>query len=560
MIAPNFKYKVPNSSVCAQICEWQAQNSPQRQINEEPIDVKFWQTLVTAVTIGTDRQPVVLPEAKDDRLDSLLAQIDTTDPAKALLRAAALLSVAQKAGRVSTVPDFDAVSPCPPEDLPICGDIAAYSLQRMLAGDFSEVLPEWLATVAEAGLRVPPESLPDLLDWGNRYPQWKSQILPVLGDRGRWLAAQNPHWEYAEASINRSIWDTGTSAMRRWVLPLLRIRDSAMARDWVLATWKQDKAPDRAAFLATFKMGLSLADEPLLESALDDRSKQVRAIAADLLARLPDSQLTQRAIDRIGNSIDIVTQPRLQIEITLPQKCPDAAIRDGIVVQPPSGMGEKSWWLLQMLGQVPPSFWTATPGELLGELLQVVVSSEWSAALLEGWSIAAERHQTVEWAEALLTILPTFPDKGNNLSELSQKLMDILPIDRRESLVWQVLQTDTSDTPKKLPRDRLKKNHPLLFLLRLCRHLWSRELSLAVLNRVAIEISTSQDHYNWGVRSIVKDFAYFIHPAVVNDAEYSLKNAVKADSYWAQTVDEFVEILQFRHEMLTGIWGNCGRH
>lgn len=532
----------------------------------------MWKTLVSAATIGTNRQPLILPKVKNDHLDRLLTQIDTTDPAKSLLSAAALLSLTQTAGRVPVVPDFEEVSPSPPEDLPVCRQEAAHSLKRMLAGEFPEVLPEWFARVAASRWRVPPECLPDLLDWGNRNPQWKWQLLPLLGSRGRWLAAQNPQWQYAEASIDPSIWETGTSAMRLWTLQLLRSHDPALARDWVSSTWKQDKAPDRAAFLGTFKVGLSLADESLLESVLDDKSKQVRTMAADLLARLPDSQLTQRAIERIASVIQFVTKASLKLEVTLPQTCADAAIRDGIVPQAPSGIGEKAWWVLQMLGQVPPSFWMAThvgakplgdnletnpktdnptalpSGDLSatpGKLLQVAASSEWYAVLLEGWAIAAERHQNVEWAEALLTVLPAFPGTGNNLSELSQNLMEILPIDRRESLVYQVLQEDTGD--------RLRKNHPLLFLLKLCRYLWSRELSLAVLNRVAMEISTSQDNYNWGVRSTIKDCAYFIHPTVVADADQVLKNAVKPDSYWAQTVDEILEILQFRHKMLMGI-------
>lgn len=532
----------------------------------------MWKTLVSAATIGTNRQPLILPKVKNDHLDRLLTQIDTTDPAKSLLSAAALLSLTQTAGRVPVVPNFEEVSPSPPEDLPVCRQEAAHSLKRMLAGEFPEVLPEWFARVAASRWRVPPECLPDLLDWGNRNPQWKWQLLPLLGSRGRWLAAQNPQWQYAEASIDRSIWETGTSAMRLWTLQLLRDRDPALARDWVSSTWKQDKAPDRAAFLGTFKVGLSLADESILEPALDDKSKQVRTSAADLLARLPDSQLTQRAIERIASVIQFVTKASLKLEVTLPQTCADAAIRDGIVPQAPSGIGEKAWWVLQMLGQVPPSFWMAThvgakplgdnletnpktdnltalpSGDLSatpGKLLQVAASSEWYAVLVEGWAIAAERHQNVEWAEALLTVLPAFPGTGNNLSELSQNLMEILPIDRRESLVYQVLQEDTGD--------RLRKNHPLLFLLKLCRHLWSRELSSAVLNRVAMEISTSQDNYNWGVRSTIKDCAYFIHPTVVADADQVLKNAVKPDSYWAQTVDEILEILQFRHKMLMGI-------
>ena len=41
-------------------------------------------------------------------------------------------------------------------------------------------------------------------------------------------------------------------------------------------------------------------DEPFLESALDDRSREVRQQAADLLTRLPDSRLALRMAERAG--------------------------------------------------------------------------------------------------------------------------------------------------------------------------------------------------------------------------------------------------------------------
>lgn len=506
-------------------------------------DNPIWQTPISAAMLGTERQALIVPQTNQESVDRLLARIDTTNPAKALLRAAAVLELAEKAGRVPPIGEVEAVSACIAEELPMCSPLAAESLQRMLAGEYAHLLPQWLETVAAAGFTVPPEYLPQLLSWGSQNGQWRSHLLPVLGHRGRWLAAQNPQWQYAEASLDRSIWETGTSAMRLWVLQLMRQSDPARAREWVSSTWKQDKAPDRAAFLAIFKSGLSLEDEALLEFSLNDKSKLIRAIAADLLARLADSQLTHRAIDRATPCLKIVTQPSLAIEVSLPQLCDDAAVRDGIVLQPPSGMGEKSWWLLQLLAQVPPKVWTATPTEFL----TVAATHPLSEVLLEGMAIAAERHRDLDWAQAILKMTPTFPGSGNTLAQVCQNLMEMLPIERREALVWQVLETE-GDT-------RLKKNHPLLFLGRSCRHLWSPELSLAVLHRLAIDISTSQDTYNWGVRSIVKDFADFIHPAVVGDAKTLLKTAVKADSYWAQTVDEVLEILQFRNEMLTGIWG-----
>jgi len=51
--------------------------------------------------------------------------------------------------------------------------------------------------------------------------------------------------------------------------------------------------------------GLSLADEPLLEAALDERDAGVRGWAAHLLARLPGSALGQRMARRAAGCLRI---------------------------------------------------------------------------------------------------------------------------------------------------------------------------------------------------------------------------------------------------------------
>jgi len=85
------------------------------------------------------------------------------------------------------------------------------------------------------------------------------------------------------------------------VLGQLRRSDPAQSRDLLQKTWIDDPADQRAEFVKLFIDGLSPTDEPLLESMLDDRSKQVRIAAADLLVRLPHSQLQQRMIARASS-------------------------------------------------------------------------------------------------------------------------------------------------------------------------------------------------------------------------------------------------------------------
>ena len=155
----------------------------------------------------------------------------------------------------------------------------------MLSDEFRELLPEWLAALAAVNKRVPEELLPSLLAHGKSNDALREAINQVIGVRGVWLAAQNSDWDFVIGKLDESVWETGSRLQRLALLEKLRASDSARARELVAETWSEEKPEDRAAFLTTFITGLSLADEPFLEAALDDRRKEVRKAAADLLAR-----------------------------------------------------------------------------------------------------------------------------------------------------------------------------------------------------------------------------------------------------------------------------------
>lgn len=67
----------------------------------------------------------------------------------------------------------------------------------MLDKRYQNLLSEYLSALAQAQRRVSTEYLANLLDCGAKTPSFRLFILPVIGETGRWLAAQNPVWHYA---------------------------------------------------------------------------------------------------------------------------------------------------------------------------------------------------------------------------------------------------------------------------------------------------------------------------------------------------------------------------
>jgi len=101
----------------------------------------------------------------------------------------------------------------------------------------------------------------------------------------------------------------------------------------------------------------------IVDGALDDRHKQVREAALELLGRLPDSGYARRMVARARECVDLSGTGR--IGVTPPQECDRSMRRDGITTRPPTGTGERAWWLEEVLTRTPLSTWPA-PAEFFG--------------------------------------------------------------------------------------------------------------------------------------------------------------------------------------------------
>jgi Family of unknown function (DUF5691) len=258
-----------------------------------------WETVVAVALLGTDRQKT-LPAMTEGSIKTLLDQVDAGDAEGWVLSAAGTLAAYQQAGQKSEQRAERLTEPAEVETPALEDATYLPFLQMIFTQGFQPALPEFLSLLQQSGQCIPPEFLPQLLDWGHFHTEVRSPLKSVIGPRGEWLARLNPKWRYAQATPHapnpeewKDIWETSDRTVRINLLREWRSQNSSTARELVESTWKQDTAKDRAAFLECFSVGLTLADEAFLEVGLGDRSKEVRAVAVDLFYRQPETRFSQ---------------------------------------------------------------------------------------------------------------------------------------------------------------------------------------------------------------------------------------------------------------------------
>src|SRR6266545_2573685 len=259
------------------------------------------------------------------------------------------------------------------------------------------LLSEWLRLAAARGVRVPPELLPGLLDAGRQRTGLRPLIADAGGARAGWLAAQRAEWGYLAGTVedvadDPAVWSEGTPGQRAGYLRAARRRGPDEARELLVAEWAALPPEERAQLVEALGVGLGPADEEFLEAALDDRRAAVRSVAATLLGRLPGSGYVARMTERARACLRVADG---QATVTAPETCDKAMRRDGIAAKPPSGIGERAWWLEEILARAPLSTWDPA-------MRDATIDDGWSRAVYRGLGRAAAAQQDPDWAAALV--------------------------------------------------------------------------------------------------------------------------------------------------------------
>jgi len=359
---------------------------------------------VTTALVGTARQEQA-DVATGAPVDSLVAELPAQEIERRLLLRAGTWATYRQAGEMA--PHLDEVpAPAPDETLPVCSQSITRLLHSMLLGEHEDLLPTALHYLREARLRIPYELLPQALSI--RTTALQAAVFPVLGERGIWLSQFNPAWSWVKNFLPvadgvlsddaETIWQEGTTGQRCEILRRLRSFDAAKARTWLEGVWKQEKAEARLELIKTLEVGLSSEDEAFLEKALDDRAASIKAVVPAMLAHIPASAFVQRMTSRADA---ILTNVEGKLKLKLPSAFDKTWLRDGIVEKPQSGVGERAWWMMQILGCIPPSHWEGQFGLAPAALIAMAEVDKFGASLIEAWSRAAQLFDAQQWIEPL---------------------------------------------------------------------------------------------------------------------------------------------------------------
>lgn len=405
-----------------------------------------WTPLLPVAMVGTDRHTATLP-AWPGPVGALVAQAAADHGATAVLRAAAVLASCSLAGAHGAGWAAPLPAAAGPDAQPAvaAGPLLAHAAWALRQGP-ERLQHLLLGALAGAGLRLPHALLPLALDLGRHSVALRARLHAVLGTRGHWLAAQRDDWRYAQDAapddtpLDARHWDEGSLAQRVAFLQQARNADPQAARERLAAALPTLAARERAELAAVLGQGLGPADEPLLDALRGDRSSEVRRVALRLLLRLPQSAHVQRAAARLA--------PLLRHERALLRKhwridAPPAAgsdwKADGLDPDRPQhdALGERAWWLYQLVRQLPLDWWTAHTGMDAAALLHWAAGTDWQQALLRGWRDVLFDAPQAAWCHALLTQWPGELLVGNPAAVLA-----LLPLAAREQHWLQQLRAD----------------------------------------------------------------------------------------------------------------------
>jgi hypothetical protein len=441
-----------------------------------------------------------------------LAQKHADSPESLLLSAAAATFTYRRASAIAPQSDEPSIAPAEPDEAPRLHGATAGYVHTILEERYDAVLDEWLDAAINAGVLARPMSIPKLLEFARRHESVRRKIGRVLGNRGRWLAAQNPIWNFMAAELSPEIWRTGTTAERLLYFRQLRETDPGSARELLSQSWEKESSRELPDLVKALKANLSANDEPLLQALAAHKRKDVNNAAYDLLAGLPDSEYVE-SLWRDARRVLYYANGMIEVDFV---PLNEITYSDTDIIESYHGFGSQGAALINLLQHIPPQRWSkefnATPAQII---TATVNHSDWAAALLIGFMLAAGRFNDAEWARIILTLIQQSEAVDRLIREHRAAthltdLIRILPPDERETIFGAALAASPSEF-----------GATLVMLVQGMKHRWSIAFSRIALDWL-IHFAQSAPNAMRDIRAYHTYFANHLDVSLADEAQQRL--------------------------------------
>ncbi|MEN9866429.1 MAG: hypothetical protein RL748_2019 [Pseudomonadota bacterium] len=571
-----------------------------------------------ALLAGSRRAPLKAPDlgACAEIADLLQSAAQEANPAL-LWQAMAANDLWQRAGFTPTTSSAHAIPGAPSgrsmpaanPDSRHCPPAAEHILHLILRGIHAELLETWLARAGQAQARLPHQFLVTLLQDGMNKPHLHDLITPLLDARGHWLVAQHPEWSRrygtVEADDIESQWQHGNQIDRMRALRVMREREqeratereherahegenkASAARARLEADWASEAPENRAQLLTCLAVNLSPDDEAFLEAALDDKRKEVRMAAINLLRSMSGSQLMQRcqqrlqALFRIERKTGLVAQiggllaqlssaanaapNQIELHLSLPDACDKAMKRDGVGAQKLNGLGEKAGWLCDLMRSSHPGFWCQQwqlgPAQVLALLGQQEFKGPLHSAIAQAAASALQyraNQENCDWFALVLSHIGAgWPGFDYGLLPDLMQHFTLLPDAMQEKLLLQWLE-QSSQPGAHQRHPEIAISNPAQAML----NQWSQQRSSSqplskTLSQAFFQHAQSALHnhdkpffHEWEIRHRFKQLSEWLDIASLDYTQHGWPGTSWPHwPQWLDAIDKFHETLRFRHQL-----------
>jgi hypothetical protein len=193
-------------------------------------------------------------------------------------------------------------------------------------------------------------------------------------------------------------------------------------------------------------------------------------------------------------------------------------------------MGQRQWWLVQILSNVPPAHWSNKWGVEPVALVEAARAGEHSDKLLLAWHLAAARNPDPAWSAALLR---TAASEERHATRT--ELLNTLPPDQRATIAAEMIESD-GITFETLGTWIGATDFP-----------FDKRLAAAVVKKIEARMSGRNVGYDYHVAHVLEHLALRIPPEFHDD----LANRWQGGA-WEQnrtTLDKFFGTLSIRRDI-----------